>query len=549
MNPASSVQQSKPASYPFNASGIAGAQLGASVSIDAQKRFVASINRAIGDDTALKEEDPSNGLTHQELTALRRERDRLAPLCTDDAGALALAVDLSAPVRRVLTDALCGVGLTVVDHQASQQPRVSFHLHATQMKRPPPDDGVVGPANDDEDDDEDNDDREVVGPDVAGAPAQAEGARRVGPGRDVKTDLADALAAGDAAGVTAVLDKLVRAGLCPQRIAEIVTGEDDSPGHVGLCLALLNGHAATVTAFLEGLKEAGLSPHQVAAIAAGQEGPENTPCLSGALGNGHAAAITALMDGLTGAGLSAQQVAQIAAAKIHGQHSTLVIALKSGHAAAVTAFVEGLKRAGLGPQQIAEIVTAKSSDALPGLASALREGHARAVTAFLEALTKAGLRPQQIADIVTAKFHDGHTGLHWALFNEHAAAVTAFMDGLAGAGLSGQQVANIVAEKDSRGCPGLFYALFGGRAAAVTELMTGLERAGLGPQQVAQIVEGVCLPRKLAPRADKKPAIADALEAYQRGLNRLQRRNLLSREYVAPITASLDRLIAGLRKA
>ena len=127
MNPASSAQLSRTAPYQSTSSSTAAIRPNARPSVRRQL-FIDDINQAIGDDAKLKEQYPSQGLQHEELTALRRERDRLAPMCTDDAGALELAPHLGKRVTRLLTAAVHGVGLTIADHQAQQLPSVSFHV-------------------------------------------------------------------------------------------------------------------------------------------------------------------------------------------------------------------------------------------------------------------------------------------------------------------------------------------------------------------------------------------------------------------------------------
>ncbi|MBC7379391.1 MAG: hypothetical protein H7346_18390, partial [Burkholderiaceae bacterium] len=74
------------------------------------------IQRALDDDARLKAQDPSAGLPQDELTALQREADRLAPMCTADASSLVLAEGLHLRVRNILTAAAERVGLMVIDH-------------------------------------------------------------------------------------------------------------------------------------------------------------------------------------------------------------------------------------------------------------------------------------------------------------------------------------------------------------------------------------------------------------------------------------------------
>lgn len=77
------------------------------------QRFVDLINQALDDDARLKADDPRLGLSQQELTTLQRERDRLAPLCDDAAGSLALAAHLGDRVTNTLVAAARGAGLGV----------------------------------------------------------------------------------------------------------------------------------------------------------------------------------------------------------------------------------------------------------------------------------------------------------------------------------------------------------------------------------------------------------------------------------------------------
>ena len=128
MNPASSAQASRTASWQTSSSSTAATRPNAGAGVR-QQLFIDDINQAIGDDARLKEQHPSQGLQHEELMALRRERDRLAPMCTDEAGALDLAPHLGERVTRLLTAAVHGVGLAVGDHQAQQVPSVSLHVH------------------------------------------------------------------------------------------------------------------------------------------------------------------------------------------------------------------------------------------------------------------------------------------------------------------------------------------------------------------------------------------------------------------------------------
>ncbi|WP_048438929.1 hypothetical protein [Caenimonas sp. SL110] len=367
-----------------------------------QQLFIDNINQAIGDDATLKAHDASHVLAHEELTALHRERDRVAPMCTDQAAALVLSEHLSEPVRRLVTGALQAAGFTVADYQAVP---VASH---------------------------------VVGSDAA-----------------LSNDLYDALRGNDGAVVSAAMRSLKQ--VCnghPDRFVNLVLATDHK-GRSGLQRALYAGHTGAVMAFMDGLKGAGLGAQHVADIVAARS-PDGTSNLCWALIEGQGPIVNAfmalieahtakgLMESLRGAGLGREQVADLLAAKDADGIPGLSFAMKFGSAGAVTAFMDGLVKIGLNSKQIADIVAARDANHAPGLYFAMYAGKAAVVTAFMDSLSKLGLSSKQIADIVAARGADDASGLYCALAEGRPAAVKAFMDGLQGAGLSKSHIINIV---------------------------------------------------------------------------------------------------------
>ncbi|CAN5637718.1 hypothetical protein BH11PSE7_BH11PSE7_22660 [soil metagenome] len=299
-----------------------------------------------------------------------------------------------------------------------------------------------------------------------------------------------------------------------------------------LLQALTQGDAAAVTAFMERLKDAELDQHQVASIVQARR-TDKTPGLYCALLDGNAAAVAAFMKGVKGLGLNTQQLADIAAARDASGLAGLYQAMHDGRASAVAAFMNGVMDLGLGPQQIADVVVACDLNGNPGLSAALYHGKASVVTAYMAGLQCLCLVPQQIASIAQAKDGAGRSALHIALRDGRAASVPAYLEGLKGLGLDAAQVTTIALAKDLHGCSGLCLALHGGHTAAVTAFMNALMDQGLAPQQVAEIAQARDQGGRNGLELARERGYAATEKAYVEGLARLQQRKLITAQQAA----------------
>ncbi|WP_395687659.1 hypothetical protein [Caenimonas koreensis] len=528
MNPLSNGQAGRATVYPFNPSGrAASGQPGSPAGADAKQRFIDEVTRGINGDARLKELNPNYGLAHEELVDLVHERDRLAQICTDDAAALELAPHLSEPVARLLKRALAAAGVTVVDHQASQDAQpgpVRIHAQPAEMKRPlsSDDDAVVGPG-------------EGHVPLVAANPAAASAASLSA------TKKSDA--------IEDLLNKWCRQARSKGNESYVAA----SRARDVVVLAAMKG-ATGVTADLPAdivtqLAGLGLTCRPSAPVTPGpkrvpesKDSPElaeqKKPAVSGdaaQLGSGPKIKIK-------------QKQIDASRERAGGDvRADLFVGLADGKVARVKAAMAKLKAADLSPERFAEIVSATCPEGHPGFYFALQDGHEGAVTAFMEGLSEAGLSPKLVANIVCARNSDDCPGFYWALREGHAATVKAFMKGLAGAGLSSEQVAQIVVAKNPEGESGLYWALRKGHAAAVKAFMNGLSGLGLSPQQVAEIVTVPRLTQSISSlSADQKVARATALMAYKDALKGLRKQNLLTAEQEASIAAPITERIALL---
>jgi hypothetical protein len=387
-----------------------------------------------------------NFLQSDEVTVLMRERDRLGPLCTDDASSLTLAEDLSNRVKTVLTAAAQSVRLTVVDYGARQEPSVAFHIHDQEMKRPQQHDIPVGPAL-------------PLAPSAHGPGQMAAWnvAEQTAAWHQAtfKAHLRLALVNGNAPAVTTIMALLGDFELNSQQVVDIVALFDGR--FPGLAWAMEGGQHASVSAYMSGLKLLDLSAQQIAGLV-GLKDPAGFPGLWMALLGGHASMVTAFMDGLIGLELDRQQIADIVASRNLEEEPGLNMALSHGKAAAVTAFMRGLKGLDLAPSQIADLVAARSPQGLPGLHITLRNGWAVTVTAFMDGLVGLNLSPAQVGHIIQARSPDGVSGLGTARQHQQAAAVKAYMDGLTRLRrnhcVTPEQIAEIkAADPDSANCP------------------------------------------------------------------------------------------------
>ena len=189
--------------------------------------FIHDINLALENDEMLKAKHPTQGLQPDEVTAILREMERLAPLCTDEASSLTLAAHLSDRVRAALTDAVLGAGLTVIDHDAQDVPASAFHFHEPEMKRPPADEEaprveakLKRPRS--------GEDEHPIGPE-AGLPAPTNRARMASSSSSgslsITHDLPAALGHGNAAPVTSFMNGLTGLGLSHDDVYELIAGE------------------------------------------------------------------------------------------------------------------------------------------------------------------------------------------------------------------------------------------------------------------------------------------------------------------------------------
>lgn len=384
-----------------------------------------------------------NFLQSDEVTALLRERDRLVPLCTDDANSLTLAENLSDRVKTILTAAAQSVHLTVVDYGARQEPSVAFHFHDQEMKRPQHD-IPVGPAG-------------PMAPAAHGHEQVAAWnvAEQTAAWHQIsfKAHLRVALVNGNAPAVTAVMALLSDFELNSQQVVDIVALVDGR--FPGLGWAMDGGQHASVSAYMNGLKLLDLSAQQIAGLVALKD-PAGFPGLWMALCNGNASTVTAFLDGLKDLGLDRQQIADIVASRNLEEQPGLNMALAHGKAAAVTAFMRGLKGLDLAPSQIADLVVTRDPEGFPGLHIALRKGYAAAVTAFMDGLAGLNLSPEQVGHIIQARSPDGVSGLGTARQHQQAAAVKAYMDGLTHLRrnhcMTAEQIAEIKAADPTSAC-------------------------------------------------------------------------------------------------
>lgn len=507
--------------------------------------FIDDINKALEDDKQLKAQDPSQGLQQDELTVLLRERDRLAPLCTDEASALTLAEDLGDHVRNVLTVAARQAGLTVVGHDFQCVSSMSAAPAWENTRQ------------------------------VAAIMASQTGRSAESIVYFFKTSLVlgHQLRCGPCDAVTAFMNGLKGLGLNSQQTAEIVAAKD-ADGKPGLCYALQEGRDAAVKAYMDGLKGLGLDPVQIVDIVAARNSHDD-PGLLFALQYGHDAVVTAFMEGLTGLGLGPRRVADTVTAKHSRGYSGLYVAMQNGHGHAVTIFMDGLKGLGLDSQQLFEIVLAKDRYGRPGLGYAMQWGHSNVVTAFLRSLKGLALSRQQVVVIVEARL-DGAPGLYHALQSGHTAAVAAFMESLVCLGLHPLDIADIVAARLGDGTPGLTMALRNGHAATVTAFIQGLlpqcqelyERLldatqlpnelsrlsaeyaiapdlDLNPQQIADIVAVRNLREGSALVAPRPPRHAAAMQAYMDGLTVLRGQDRITAEQLAELVGIANRSMAS----
>ncbi len=521
--------------------------------------FVDTISEAIG----------GASLRDAELTALLREVDRLVQHWPDEVRCLGLAEDLSPAVRQMLTAAVDRAGLTVIEHQPSS---CSFHVHATEMKRPPA---------------EDADD--VVGPDVhlavhvphaqtvpsgtprenidviervlnlhcSGARAQggANGYRQASRTRDavltavmegatsveldlpggVATELEqlgltcrpsapvepvrqliDAMQTGDAAAVTAALTQLKEANRTVPGSGRLIR---TLCGNAVLVNALAGGHAAAVTAFFDALRYS-LGPSELEALVL-DSNPKFNP-LQFAMARGHAAAVTAFIDALI-----RLRFGSISKALSPGVGQ----AMSNGHAAAVTAFMDGLQRARLQKTQIHELLLGElsvvrffGSQVVGALGAALEGGHAAAVTAYMIGLKGSGLSQEAIVGIVSDP--EG-SSLGIAMCHGPADVVKAYMDGLKLCGLTPPQITDILRPKTTN-FSAMETGIFGNDPATVTVLMEGLQAVGFTPDQVYRVV---------CPSGGLRIKPTASWQAYCDGLKFLAGKKLISAKQLMELQA------------